>query len=111
LGGCCASGTYGLHQVDELRVRGGDGQVVAEPEILMYANQDLLQLDNLRLQVDPRNVVAMRVGYSKFAVCAVVCCLDLSGCAAYKFVFSVAVVPGSLVEAPTHMASDRFDDV
>ena len=43
-------------------MRGSYGQVVAEPEVLVYADQDLLQLDDLRLQVDPRNVVAARVG-------------------------------------------------
>lgn len=62
LNGCRASGAHSLHQVNELRMRGGYVQVVAKAEVLVYADQDLLQLDDLRLQVDFGNVVAARVG-------------------------------------------------
>lgn len=59
-------------------MRGGDGQVVAEAEVLVYADKDLLQLDDLGLQVDLRDIVTARIGLFESAVCAVVCCLDFS---------------------------------
>ena len=70
--GGCACRSHSLDQLDELRVRGGDGEVVAEPEVLVDANQDLLQLDDLRLQLDLCNIVTARVGLADIAVCAVV---------------------------------------
>lgn len=111
LDGGCACCADGLDETNALRVRGGDCEVVAEPEVFVYADQDLLQLDDLGLQMNPRGVVAARVGLPKFAICAVVCCLDLGGCAAYQFIFAVTVVPCSLVEAPSYVATERFDGV
>lgn len=92
-------------------MRGGNSEVVAEPEILVYADQDLLQFDDLRLELDPRNVVTTRVGLTELAICTVVCGLHLRGCITNKVVFLITVMPGSLVEAPSYMATNRLDYV
>jgi hypothetical protein len=49
----------------------------------MYADQDLLQFDDVCLELDPGEVVTARIRLAKFAISAIICCLYMGRCAAY----------------------------
>lgn len=47
LNSSCSGCAHRLHQMNELRVRGGHGGVAAQREVFVYADQHSLQVDDL----------------------------------------------------------------
>ena len=87
-------------------MRGSNGGVAAQREVFVYADQYSLQVDDLRLQLDPCNVVSAGVRLSKLEVCAVVSCFYLRRCGAHELVFAVGLMLLSLVETPSDVVTD-----
>ncbi len=85
-------------------MRGGNGEVVAQLEVLVNTNENLLQFDDVRLQLDLHEVIATCVRFAYLLVCAVVCRLNLRRCVADEVVLVVIPVLYSSVKAPTNMA-------
>ena len=77
----------------------------------MYADQNLLELDDVCLKFNLREIVTTRVRFTKLAICTIICSLDLYSCIAYDIVLAIAVVPCSLVQTPSDVSADCFDDV
>lgn len=82
-------------------MRGSNGGVAAQREVFVYADQYSLQIDDLRLQLDPCNVVSAGVRLSELEVCAVVSSFNLRRCGAHELVFAVGLMLLSLVETPS----------
>jgi hypothetical protein len=87
-------------------VRGSNGGVAAQREVFVYADQYSLQVDDLRLQLDPGSVVSAGVWLSKLKVCAVVSGFYLRRCGTHELVFAVGLMLLSLVETPSDVVTD-----
>lgn len=77
----------------------------------MYADQDLLQFDYLRLQLDPGSVISTGERFPELEICAIVCGFHFRRGVTYNLIFTVAFMLLSSVETPPDVAAKRLDNI
>jgi hypothetical protein len=75
------------------------------------ADENLLQLNDVRLELDLCDIVPLSIRFAESLVPTVIGCLDLRRCCTDELVLAVDVVSGSPVKAPPYVSTQSFAQV